>query len=529
MSANAARAVSFARPDGPNAVSRHTGGVVAAGRFVPLEDVERRARKIASGLEALGIGPGQCVAILMRNDVPFLEVSYAVMRLGAYAVPLNWHFKGEEITYILKDCRAMALFAHADLLAEVADFIPDGLSVFAVETPASVLSTYGISKAGALPASTRDYEAFVSSLPEHEGPVRPAPMSMIYTSGTTGAPKGVRRLTQSPEQSLVLDELRAKIYGVKPGIRALLPGPLYHSAPNSFGLRSGKIGDLLVMMERFDAEEFLRTVEREAIDTVFMVPTMFIRLLKLPEDVRARYDMSSLRHVIHAAAPCPADVKTKMIKWWGPVIYEFYGGTESGPVSFANSEDALKKPGTVGKASPGAQIRILDEEGRLLPQGAVGEIYSTITSYPDFTYHNKESMRAEIDRDGFITCGDVGYLDEEGYLFICDRRRDMVISGGVNIYPAEIEGVLHTMPGVSDCAVFGIPDPDFGEALMAVVEPVDGATLTPEAIRTYLSGALANYKVPKTVEVRKGLPREDSGKIFKRRLRDVYWTDGRKI
>ena len=236
-------------------------------------------------------------------------------------------------------------------------------------------------------------------------------------------------------------------------------------------------------MPRFDPEEFLRLIETEKIDTIFMVPTMFIRLMKLPEEVRRKYDMSSLRHIIHAAAPCPADVKRAMIEWWGPVIYEFYGSTESGAVTFANSEDALKKPGTVGKISPGAELRFIGDDGKELPQGEIGEIYSRIAGNPDFTYHNKPEKRAEIDRDGFITSGDVGYIDADGYVFICDRKRDMVISGGVNIYPAEIEAALHAFPGVHDCAVFGIPDAEFGEALMAVVEPQAGVTLDIASIR----------------------------------------------
>jgi len=516
-------------------MTRHEKGVVSASGFTPFTEIEQRARKIATGLEALGVGPGSCVAILLRNDTPFLEVSYAVMRLGAYAVPLNWHFKAEEIAYILADCEAKALFAHADLLnadllAAVADHLPQGLPVFAVTPPAALLTAYGVAPVAVPTTDAVPFEAWRDSLAEHPGPVLPAPMSMIYTSGTTGVPKGVRRQAQSAEQSAVLDEMRAIVYGLQPGIRALLPGPLYHSAPNSFGLKSGKIADLLVLMDRFDPEELLAIIAREAIDTVFMVPTMFIRLLKLPAEVRARYDVSSLRHVIHAAAPCPPNVKTAMLKWWGPVIHEFYGGTESGPVSFARPEDALRKPGTVGRASPGSLIRILAEDGSLLPQGAVGEIFSRIEAYPDFTYHKKENLRAEVEKDGFVTCGDMGYLDEEGYLFICDRRRDMVISGGVNIYPAEIECVLHSMEGVHDCAVFGIPDAEFGEALMAVVEPTEGVSLCPETIRAHLAASLANYKVPKAVEIRRGLPREDSGKIFKRRLRDPYWVDaGRKI
>jgi long-chain acyl-CoA synthetase len=257
---------------------------------------------------------------------------------------------------------------------------------------------------------------------------------------------------------------------------------------------------------------------------------MFIRLLKLPEDVRRKFDVSSLKFIIHAAAPCPHDVKRAMIEWWGPVINEFYGSTESSAVTLANSADTLAKPGTVGRAVEGAELRILDDDGRILPAGEVGEIFTRFAELPDFTYHNKPDERAKIDRDGFITSGDVGYLDADGYLFLCDRKRDMVISGGVNIYPAEIEAVLHAMPGVKDCAVFGIPDAEFGEKLMAVVEPADTAALSPGEVQAYLRGHLADYKVPKAIKIARNLPREDSGKIFKRRLRDPYWQkEGRRI
>src|SRR5665213_2287949 len=261
-----------------------------------------------------------------------------------------------------------------------------------------------------------------------------------------------------------------------------------------------------------------------------MVPTMFIRLLKRRETLRKQYDTSSLRHVVHAAAPCPADAKRAMIGWWGPVIHEYYGSTESGALTFATSHDALSKPGTVGKILDGVELRFLGDNGALLPQGEIGEIYSRTLGSPDFTYHNKPEKRAEIERDGFITSGDVGYVDADGYVFICDRKRDMVISGGVNIYPAEIEAALHAVPGVHDCAVFGIPDEEFGEALMAVVEPQPGVTLDVGAIRAHLKTALADYKVPKHIEIQSQLPREDSGKIFKRRLRDPYWERaGRRI
>jgi long-chain acyl-CoA synthetase len=274
----------------------------------------------------------------------------------------------------------------------------------------------------------------------------------------------------------------------------------------------------------------LRLIEVERIDTLFMVPTMFVRLMKLPETVRKKYDTSSLRHVVHAAAPCPADIKRAMIEWWGPVIYEYYGSTEASALTFASSEDALKKPGTVGKILDGVELRFLGDNGASLPQGEIGEIYSRISGSPDFTYHNKPEKRTEIERDGFITSGDVGYIDADGYVFICDRKRDMVISCGVNIYPAEIEAALHAVSGVHDCAVFGIPDEEFGEALMAVVEPEAGEKLDAGSIRAQLKTALADYKVPKHIEIQPQLPREDSGKIFKRRLRDPYWERaGRRI
>jgi len=504
-------------------------GIISGDRRRTHAEVAERAGRIAGGLQKLGVAQGDSVCILMRNDIAFIEAAYAVALLGAYAVPVNWHFKPEEIAYVLKDSGTRVLIGHADLLHQLRDAVPSDVTVLGVPTPPEILANYKIDPDHlALPEGASDLESWLVRQKPYDGPTLPAPMNMIYTSGTTGHPKGVRRDAPTPEQAASSERMRAMIYGTRPGVRALLPGPLYHSAPNSFGLRTGKLGGVLVLMPRFDPEAFLRIVQDEKIDTVFMVPTMFIRLMKLPEAVRGKYDMSSLRHVIHAAAPCPADVKRAMIDWWGPVIYEFYGSTESGAVTFANSEDALKKPGTVGRISPGAELRFVGDDGRILRQGEIGEIYSRIAGNPDFTYHNKPEKRAEIERDGFITSGDVGYIDEDGYVFICDRKRDMVISGGVNIYPAEIEAALHAISGVHDCAVFGIPDEEFGEALMAVVEPQPGVTLDVAALRAQLKASLADYKVPKHIEIAGNLPREDSGKIFKRRLRDPYWERARR-
>ena len=327
-------------------MSQHHGGVLTGTDFIAFDALEARARRVAMGLETLGVGPGDCVGILMRNDTPFLEVSYAAMRLGAYAVPINWHFKGEEVAYILRDCEAKALFGHGDLLAGIAGHLPGGLPNFCIETPERIRRAYHIA-ATEIPTGAQEYETWLGAQREHGGPVQPAPMSMIYTSGTTGHPKGVRRTAPTPEQVEALVALRGLAYGIRPNVRAAVPGPLYHSAPNSFGLGTGKIGDLVALMERFDAEALLALIEREAIDTIFMVPTMFNRLLKLPESVRRRYDVSSLRHVIHAAAPCAPDIKKAMIEWWGPVIWEFYGSTESGPVSIASSQDAIDRKSVV--------------------------------------------------------------------------------------------------------------------------------------------------------------------------------------
>jgi len=506
-------------------------GIISGERRRGHDEVADRAARIAAGLARLGVGPGDSVCILMRNDITFVEAAYAAMRLGAYGVPVNWHFKPEEVDYILRDSGTKVLIGHADLLHQLDRIIPAGITVLSVPTPPEILAAYAIDPDRLMtPAFASDLEGWLAQQRPYDGPQVPQPQNMIYTSGTTGHPKGVRREAPTAEQAASAEWMRAMIYGLRPGARALLPGPLYHSAPNSFGIRAGRLGGVLVLMPRFDAEEFLHLIEAERIDTTFMVPTMFIRLMKLPEEVRRKYDTASLRHVIHAAAPCPADIKRAMIEWWGPVIYEFYGSTESGAVTFATSEDALKKPGTVGRISPGAELRFVGDDGRILPRGEIGEIYSRIPGNPDFTYHNKPEKRAEIECDGFITSGDVGYIDPDGYVFLCDRKRDMVISGGVNIYPAEIEAVLHAVSGVHDCAVFGIPDAEFGEALMAVVEPQAGVALDTGAIRARLKGLLADYKVPKHIEIRQGLPREDSGTIFKRRLRDPYWAQaGRRI
>jgi long-chain acyl-CoA synthetase len=350
---------------------------------------------------------------------------------------------------------------------------------------------------------------------------------MLYTSGTTGKPKGVRRKPPKPEQMQLGHKIGARLYGFGPDARAVMTGPMYHIAPNTFALAIAALGDRLVLQPKFDPLELLELIEQHAITTLNVVPTMFVRLLRLPKDERERYDLRSLTHVVHNAAPCPPEVKRRMIEWWGPVIWELYGGTESGPATACSSEEWLARPGTVGRAVEGSTIRILDDHGAELPPGEVGEVFVRSATNSEFTYHGREAERAEIERQGLITLGDMGYMDEAGFLFLCDRKRDMVISGGVNIYPAEIEAALIGIEGVSDCAVFGVPDPEFGESLLAVIERAPGSAITEELVRGELRARLARYKVPKRIEFGTDLPREDTGKIYKRKLRDLHWQGGR--
>ncbi|MDC0662970.1 acyl-CoA synthetase [Marinobacter sp. SS21] len=509
---------------------RDLTGIVCGSRHLSHEAFQQDIRRAATGLTRLGVGAGDCVAIFLRNDIPFLTASHAAAYVGAYAVPVNWHLAGAELTYILDDCDARVLVIHADLWHQVRDAIPEGVRVLVVATHDDLRDAYGLDpQRCTVPAGMVDWADWLAAAEPTTEPPQQGPSSMLYTSGTTGHPKGVRRSPLTPEQSQELMDFRSRVYGCRPHSRCVVPGPLYHSAPNGYGMQVSKIGDLLVLMPRFEAEQFLALIEEYALTGAIMVPIMFIRLLKLADPVRARYDLSSLEFIIHAAAPCPADVKKQMIDWFGPVINEFYGSTESGAVVACNSGQALAKPGSVGQVVPEAEVRILDAQGQPLPPGQIGEIYSRF-EVMDFTYNRKPEARAEIDIDGYITSGDMGYLDEDGFLFIADRIKDMVISGGVNIYPAEIEEVLHKYPGIKDCAVFGIPDREFGEALMAVVEADNDSDFNPDGIQLYLRQHLAGFKVPRHIEVGVDLPREDSGKIFKRRLRDKFWQEaGRNI
>jgi long-chain acyl-CoA synthetase len=325
-------------------------------------------------------------------------------------------------------------------------------------------------------------------------------------------------------------ELYRVALGIEPGMRALVSAPLYHSAPNLYGLQALLAGELLVLEPRFDPERTLALIERYRLTNVYLVPTMYVRLLKLAPEVRRRYDISSVRFISSTGSPCPPEVKRAMIDWFGPVITETYASSETGHITFIDSHDWLKRPGSVGRPLGNGVVKILDDEGRELPSGEIGLIYCRQPAYPDFTYTNNAEARSAIEREGLWGVGDMGYLDADGYLYVADRKSDMVISGGVNIYPAEIEAVLMSMPGVADCAVFGIPDPEFGEALAAAIQVKPEKNLSGNDVQDYLRSRIAGYKVPRIVTFHDSLPREDSGKIFKRLLREPYWRQaGRRI
>lgn len=507
------------------------GTVISGDRRIGGAALEERVKKAASGFLALGLREGDRVAILMRNDIAFLEATFACGELGLYPVPVNWHFSADETAYVLKDSGAKALIIHADLHPALANSVPEGVQTIVVETPPEVRQAYRLdADACRVPVGERNWDGWLEEQVPYAGGAKAAPASMIYTSGTTGHPKGVRRLPPKEDQTAATLEARKYVFDFQPSMRAVMTGPLYHSAPNLYSTFSVRIGGTLFLQPRFDAEETLALIEREKLTHGHLVPTMFVRLLRLPEDVRAKYDLSSLVRVMHGAAPCAEAVKRQMIDWWGPVIHEYYGGTETGAAVHCSSEEWLAHPGSVGKAIPGATVKVLDDEGGELPTGEVGEIFLRLWSFPDFTYHNKDHARGECEREGLITCGDVGCLDEDGFLYLRDRKRDMVISGGVNIYPVEIEHELIQMPGVQDCAVFGIPNEEFGESLAAAIQLMEGSTLSAEEVNSWLAPRIAKYKLPHVVTFHDALPREETGKIFKRKLRDPYWKDaGRAI
>jgi long-chain acyl-CoA synthetase len=503
--------------------------IISGERIISYPEIHARIARAATGFRDLGLGGGTPVAMMLRNDFAFFEVASGAAALGSPVVPINWHLKPEEVAYILADSGAGILVCHADLLPQIKDGLPGHIRLLIVTTPPEIAAAFNI----ATPSQTRvpegmtDWDVWRDT---HAASQEPSVVSMpmFYTSGTTGLPKGVRRKPMNPEQLAATARVGAITYGIQANEDQviLMNGPMYHSAPNVHGMLAFRNGCKIVLEPRFDPEDMLRLIARDGVTHMHMVPTMFVRLLRLPDEVKQRYDLSSLRFIVHGAAPCPPQVKRAMIDWWGPVVHEYFGSTETGIPVWHSAEEALAKPGTVGKAIEGGIVKIFRPDGELCDVDEPGEIFMRQLAMSDFDYYGNVEARAEAGRDGLVSVGDVGYLDADGYLFLCDRKRDMVISGGVNVYPAEIENVLIGMEGVRDCAVFGVPDDEFGERLFACIELEPKAVLSSAAIQKFLRARLANFKVPKEIQFLDALPREASGKIFKRKLRDLH-AEGR--
>jgi long-chain acyl-CoA synthetase len=480
-----------------------------------------RCNQLVRVLREAGLGPGDTVAAVLPNGAKPMEVYLAALQAGWYYVPINYRLSAPEVAYILSDSEAKAVVSHeryAELIVAAAD--------------EAGIPAQGRLAHGTVPGFA-DYEAALAaqdtSMPED----RASGAAMHYTSGTTGKPKGVRRKLAEfdPDTTAELFTGFFALFGIphREGQVHLSTSPNYHTAVTTFAGNALHAGHAVVCMDKWDPEQTLALIERYRCTHTHMVPTQFHRMLQLPEDVKARYDVSSMRWAIHAAAPCPIDVKRKMLDWWGPVIWEYYGATEGGGTT-ATPEDWLKYPGTVGAPWPITELKIVGDDGAVLGPGEIGTVWMKMAGQ-DFEYKGDRAKTDDShDADGFFTVGDVGYLNDDGYLFLSDRKSDMIIAGGVNIYPAEIEGEIMAHPGVGDVAVFGVPDDDMGEQIKAVVEPAPGQQAGDElaaSIMEHLSGRLAKFKWPRSIDFMEELPREPTGKLLKRQLRDPYW-EGRQ-
>ena len=495
-----------ARPDAP-AVIMDSGATLTYG------ELASRSARAARLFRAGGLGPGDHIAIFMENNLHFLEVAWAAQSAGLYFTPVNRHLRPAEVEYILSDCGARALVT-SRALAEPASAL--------VGTPGIRLMVGGSLD------GFEDYEKAIAGMPELAWGEAVEGREMLYSSGTTGRPKGVRKdlpLTPLGDEGaipvLIARNLISRGFG--PGAVYMSPAPLYHSAPLVYCMSSHRVGATVVVMEHFDPARCLELMARHRVTHAQFVPTMFVRLLQLPDEERERHDLSSLQWAVHAAAPCPVDIKRRMLEWWGPIIDEYYAGTEDIGSSFISAEEWLAHPGSVGR--PIAETHILDEEGNELPPGVPGTIW--FAGGRSFAYHNDPQKTESVTNErGWRTLGDIGYLDAEGYLYLTDRAAHMIIAGGVNIYPQETENVLAGHPEVADVAVIGVPDPDMGEAVKAVVQARDPAAAGPELEReliTYCTERLARYKCPRSVDFVEELPRDPNGKLYKRLLRQKYW------
>jgi long-chain acyl-CoA synthetase len=513
-------AIAEQHPDKPAQIMGSTGAVMT------YRELDEEANRLSHALRAAGLEQGDHVAFCLENHPRFLAVMWGAHYAGLYYTAISSRLTTEEMAYILADCGAKAFITSGYKSAQAAELVDQmpGVSLrLVIDGAADGYEPYD-EVVGAYPSTPLDEERV-------EG------QDMLYSSGTTGQPKGVK--VPLPGQPLGTPDpvtgLGQLLFGVTDETVYLSPAPLYHAAPLRFCRAAQRMGAAVVVMEHFDPEEMLALIERHQVTFTQVVPTMFIRMLKLPDEVRDRYDVSSLQAVVHAAAPCPVEVKRRMIEWWGPIVHEYYAGTEGNGFVYCNSDDWLAHPGTVGKALVGT-LHIVAEDGEEAPTGESGTVYFEGEAAATFEYHN-DPAKTESSRDpkgrGWSTLGDVGYLDDDGFLYLTDRKAYMIITGGVNVYPQEAENVLSLHPKVLDVAIFGVPNEDFGEEVKAVVQAAEDAEPGPELEReliAYCREHLADVKCPRSIDFRDELPRHPTGKLYKRLLKDEYWeAAGRNI
>ena len=481
-------------------------------------DLAAESNRLSRGLRALGLETGDAVAIVLENGQPLIELYLACFQTGLYLVPINNHLAGPEISYIVENSEAKVFVGSANFAG------PVNKAAEEMALPATHrFATGGLD-------GFRDFAEIKGGQSDAplEGDIFTAGAVMNYTSGTTGRPKGVRRPLAPMDPNLIggLFSGFHQMFGVTPQDDNvhIVGSPLYHTAVLMFAGSSLHLGHTVVVMEKWKPEEMLRLIDTYKVTTSHMVPTQFHRMLQLPKDVREKYDCSSTRAMVHAAAPCPIPIKQQMIEWWGNSIWEYYAATEGGG-TIVSPDQWLKKPGTVGSAWANAEIKIFDEDGNEMPPNEPGTVYMR-RGDADFEYYKDKDKTDKARLGNYFTVGDIGYLDEDGFLFLNDRKNDMIISGGVNIYPAEIESTLITHPKVGDVAVFGIPHDDWGEEVKAVIEPIAGQepgdALT-EEILSWAADKLAKYKTPRSIDYIEEMPRDPNGKLYKRKLRDPYW------
>ncbi len=492
--------------------------LICGNEVVTYREYDERSNRAAHVLAKIGVRPGARVAVMAFNSTAGSELSSGLRKARAVGVPINFRLRGSELAYIIQDSGATAVCAgpefveHVEAAREHLQAAPVLVAIGDVAAPLGwVKMTDEAARQPSEPPSTVEDDSTGAA--------------MIYTSGTTGHPKGAYRPDGVPLESLVQV---IQLFGLRGDDVHLMAGPGYHSAVGAFAGMTIICGGTLVIMPKFDAETALALIEKHRVTTTFMAPTLLQRIMDLPDETRKRYDVSSMRGLILGAAPCPFSLKERATAYFGETLYEFYGATETGFNLVLRPEDQLRKPGSAGKPPDGQEILLLDDDGNLVPDGQPGELW--VRNSWLASYYNRPEATARSMRDGYFFVGDVAYQDDEGFYYICDRKIDMIISGGVNIYPAEVEACLHGHPAVQDVAVIGVPDEQWGESVKAVVVLQPGADTSEDDLVDWSRGRIADYKRPRSVDFVDELPRDLAGKLLKRRIREPYWASaGRRI